>query len=101
MKSIAVVTGGAGFIGSHMVDLLLNNNFRVRMIDNFSGGHLKNINHLKNTSNFSLIEKDIRDLNENDSIFKSVEVIFHFAGLGDIVPSIDFPLKYFDVNSLS
>ena len=48
-KPIAVVTGGAGFIGSHMVDLLLKNNYKVRILDNFSGGHKKNLQHnLKN-----------------------------------------------------
>ena len=43
---IAVVTGGAGFIGSHMVDLLLQNNCKVRVLDNFSGGHKKNLKHM-------------------------------------------------------
>tara|TARA_B100000965_G_scaffold163343_1_gene136100 strand:+ start:8245 stop:9237 length:993 start_codon:yes stop_codon:yes gene_type:complete len=97
-KKTAIVTGGAGFIGSHMVDLLLDYDYEVRAIDNFAGGHLKNINHLKNVSNFFLIEKDIREISEEDLSFKDVDVIFHFAGLGDIVPSIDFPYKYFDVN---
>ncbi len=81
-----------------MVDLLIENDYQVRVIDNFAGGHLKNINHLKDHNNFSLLEIDIRKLSENDLFFKDVNVIFHFAGLGDIVPSIDFPLKYFDVN---
>ena len=53
MKKIALVTGGAGFIGSHMVDLLLKKNFTVRVIDNFVGGHKKNI----------LQHKKIKDLN--------------------------------------
>ena len=49
IKKIAVVTGGAGFIGSHMVDLLVEQNFSVRIIDNLSGGRLQNIqHHLKN-----------------------------------------------------
>ena len=97
-KRIAIVTGGAGFIGSHMVDLLISNDYEVRAIDNFAGGHLKNINHLKNEIYFNLIEEDIRKLSENESYFKNVDVIFHFAGLGDIVPSIDFPNKYFETN---
>ena len=44
-KKIAVVTGGAGFIGSHMVDLLLYKNYQVRVIDNLVGGHKKNLKH--------------------------------------------------------
>ena len=44
-KPIAVVTGGAGFIGSHTVDLLLENDFAVRVVDNFTGGHEKNLAH--------------------------------------------------------
>ena len=44
-KPIAIVTGGAGFIGSHMVDLLIEDNFEVRVIDDLSGGHLENLNH--------------------------------------------------------
>ena len=97
-NKIAIVTGGAGFIGSHMVDLLIENDYEVRVIDNLEGGHLKNINHLKNYKKFFFYEKDIRKILENDSLFRDVNVIFHFAGLGDIVPSIDFPVKYFDVN---
>ena len=51
MKKIAVVTGGAGFIGSHMVDLLLSQNYRVNIIDNLKGGHRKNLIH----HNFQLL----------------------------------------------
>lgn len=48
-KKIAVITGGAGFIGSHVADILLRKNFEVRIIDNLSGGNIKNISkHLKN-----------------------------------------------------
>ena len=50
-KQIAIVTGGAGFIGSHMVDLLIENNFEVRVIDDLSGGHLENLNQHKNNTN--------------------------------------------------
>ena len=48
MKKIAVVTGGAGFIGSHMVDLLISKKYRVHVIDNLSGGHKKNLSHHRN-----------------------------------------------------
>ena len=50
-KPIAIVTGRAGFIGSHMVDLLIEDNFQVRVIDDLSGGHLDNLNQHKNNTN--------------------------------------------------
>ena len=59
-KKIAIVTGGAGFIGSHMVDLLLSKNYQVRIIDNLSGGHKKNLKHCINNPN--LYFKNIRVL---------------------------------------
>lgn len=93
----AIVTGGAGFIGSYMVDKLLNENYKVRIIDNFSGGHEKNLRHIK-SNNLSVLREDICKLNHDDSIFKEVDVIFHFAGLGDVVPSIEKPIDYFNVN---
>ena len=51
----AIVTGGAGFIGSHMVDLLIKNNFNVKVIDNLSDGHKKNLNHLKKIQNLNFL----------------------------------------------
>jgi UDP-glucose 4-epimerase len=97
-KPIAVVTGGAGFIGSHMVDLLLEKGFKVRMIDNLVGGNLVNIHHHKGNPDFVFEERDIRSYEEGDSLFKEVSYVFHFAGIGDIVPSIEKPREYFSVN---
>ena len=94
----AIVTGGAGFIGSHMVDLLLKKGFSVTMLDNFSGGHKKNIKQHQKNRKFKIIKIDIRKLKPNASFFKSVDYVFHFAGIGDIVPSIDKPAEYMDVN---
>ena len=54
-KPIAIVTGGAGFIGSHMVDLLIADNFKVRVIDNLSGGHLDNLKQHRNNTNFFML----------------------------------------------
>ena len=93
----AVVTGGAGFIGSHMVDLLIKENFEVIIIDNLSNGRLENIEHHKNKIKF--IHADIGDY-EIDLIpyFKDVAYVFHYAALADIVPSINNPLKYHKSN---
>ena len=97
-KNIAVVTGGAGFIGSHMVDLLLNEGFKVHVIDNLIGGNRVNIAHHKNNSDFVFEERDIRSYDEGDSLFKDATYVFHFAGIGDIVPSIEKPKDYLSVN---
>ena len=98
MKKIAIVTGGAGFIGSHMVDYLLKKNLKVYVIDNFSGGHQKNLTQHKKNKN--LIVKAPRHLffKPKDRIFKNCSYIFHFAGIGDIVPSIERPSDYMKVN---
>jgi len=97
MNKIAIVTGGAGFIGSHCVDLLLKNNYKVRIIDNLVGGNEKNLDHLKK-SKIEFEKKDIRSIKPNDKIFKDAELVFHFAGIGDIVPSINYPSDYMSVN---
>ena len=98
IKKTALVTGGAGFIGSHMVDLLIKKNFNVIVIDNLSGGHKKNLkNHLKK-SNFKFLNKDICTLDINSLNLNKLDYIFHFAGKGDIVPSIQNPFDYFLTN---
>ena len=94
MKKIAVVTGGAGFIGSHTVDLLLKKKYKVRVIDNFSSGHKKNLNHHNNNKDLDLIQINILEKNKLNKIFKDVDHVFHFAGVGDIVPSIENPTYY-------
>ena len=98
MKRIAVVTGGAGFIGSHMVDLLLKKGFKVKVIDNLTGGRKSNISrHLKN-KNFYFKNVDICKIDLNHVFFKSAKYVFHFAGIGDIVPSIERPIDYLETN---
>ena len=97
-KKIAIVTGGCGFLGSHMVDLLLSKKYEVRVIDNFSSGDLKNIKHNLNNKKLKIFEKDICELKKINSIFKNANYIYHFAGMGDIVPSIDNPSDYVKVN---
>lgn len=95
---IAIVTGGAGFIGSHMVDVLMDRGFTVRVIDNLVGGHLKNLAHLDGNPRLDTHFVDIRDLRPGDAIFDGATYVFHFAGIGDIVPSIENPIEYMLVN---
>lgn len=99
-KKISLVTGGAGFIGSHLVDLLISKNHEVRVLDDLSGGHEKNISHHYSNVNFKFENKNICNLKNNENIFKDVNYIFHLAGRGDIVPSIEKPLEYFQINSI-
>lgn len=98
IRPIAVVTGGAGFIGSHMVDLLVNEGFEVRVIDSLVGGREENIAHLRNDPALIFEHRDIRSFTPDDSLLKGVKYVFHFAGIGDIVPSIERPLEYMSAN---
>jgi UDP-glucose 4-epimerase len=93
-----LVTGGAGFIGSHLADLLIKTGHKVVVIDNLSNGRLNNINHLLDNKNFKFHELDIMNLDEIKPIFKNVDWVFHMAGMADIVPSIESPKKYYDCN---
>ena len=95
---IAVVTGGAGFIGSHMVDLLIERGYRVRVIDNLVGGREANLSQHRGNPDLQFIERDIRSFDPGDSAFDDAGSIFHFAGIGDIVPSIERPAEYMSAN---
>ncbi|HXC79268.1 MAG TPA: NAD-dependent epimerase/dehydratase family protein [Candidatus Acidoferrum sp.] len=95
---VAVVTGGAGFIGSHMVDLLLERDYHVRVVDNLVGGREENLAHLATNSRLAFERRDVRACSPGDSIFKGARVVVHFAGIGDIVPSIEQPLEYMSAN---
>lgn len=97
VRPIAVVTGGAGFIGSHMVDLLIKEGYEVRALDNLAAGREDNIKH---HSNDALVfeQRDIRTVPPEDKLFQGAEYVFHFGGIGDIVPSIERPLDYMSTN---
>lgn len=97
-RPIAVVTGGAGFIGSHMVDLLLDQGYEVRVIDNLSGGHERNLAHHASNTALRLEKEDICNLQPDNAAFKDAKYVFHFAGIGDIVPSIEQPTAYMQTN---
>ncbi|EQA61300.1 SDR family oxidoreductase [Leptospira alexanderi] len=92
----ALVTGGAGFIGSHLVDLLLENKFEVTVLDNFSTGRALNLGHVK--ENIDLVECDLSIQGDWIKKFQSIDCVFHLAALADIVPSIQNPEGYFQSN---
>ncbi len=97
-KPIAVVTGGAGFIGSHMVDLLLEEGYRVRVVDNLSGGRQSNLQQHAHHPDLSCEWKNICELEPHDPLFSGASYVIHFAGIGDIVPSIEKPIDYMSTN---
>ncbi len=95
---LSLVTGAAGFIGSHIVDRLLAEGHRVIGIDNFSGGQPENIAHLKGEDSFDFREMDICEHDALAEAMRNVDRVFHIAGIGDIVPSIEAPLDYHRAN---
>lgn len=94
-----LITGGAGFIGSHTVDELMRAGDKVTVIDNLHGGRIANISQHLGNPDFTFLEQDIRTVDIDSKLFEDIDCIIHFAGLGDIVPSINNPLEYVAVNS--
>jgi UDP-glucose 4-epimerase len=97
-RQVGVVTGGAGFIGSHMVDLLIERGLAVRAIDNLAGGRRENLAQHASNPDFVLEERDVRSYEPGDPLFRGANCVFHFAGIGDIVPSIERPAEYMSAN---
>jgi UDP-glucose 4-epimerase len=93
-----LVTGGAGFIGSHMVDILLDHDYIVRVIDNLIGGRESNLAGQIDNSRLQVDLRDIREVSADDALFKGIDYVVHFAGIGDIVPSIEQPTDYMSAN---
>jgi len=94
----ALVTGGAGFIGSHICELLLSKGHKVIAYDNLTSGRMVNFSGFGNDSAFQFVEGDIRDIDLLNSVFQGVDWVFHLAGMADIVPSIEQPSEYFSTN---
>ena len=94
----ALITGGAGFIGSHLADCLIDSDYEVVVVDNLSIGRLENISHLLEHSKFTFLQADITDFDAIEIVFKDVDWVFHLAALADIVPSIENPTEYYQTN---
>lgn len=97
-KKRAIVTGGAGFIGSHLTNLLLSKEIEVIVIDNFSTGRPENLTHQRQNKKLKIIKADIVNLKSLETYFKNIDWVFHLAALADIVPSIERPLDYHRAN---
>ena len=98
MGKKAVVTGGAGFVGSHLCEALLKKGFEVVAMDDLSTGREQNVNGFAADPAFKLVVADINDQNKVKEHFKGAQYVFHLAALADIVPSIVNPRQYFNSN---
>lgn len=94
----ALVTGGCGFIGSHLVNRLVADGSSVRVIDNLITGRLENLEGVIGSDAVEFMEGDICDPDSVRSAMAGITHVFHLAALADIVPSIDNPMVYFDTN---
>jgi UDP-N-acetylglucosamine/UDP-N-acetyl-alpha-D-glucosaminouronate 4-epimerase len=93
-----LITGGAGFIGSNLIEVLLQQNNKIVCLDNFSTGKRENIAPFATSENFTLIEGDIRDLDSCHNAVKDVEIVLHQAALGSVPRSIKDPVTTNQVN---
>ncbi|WP_405356259.1 SDR family oxidoreductase [Fusobacterium animalis] len=93
-----LVTGGAGFIGSNLVETILKLGYKVRVLDNFSTGKKENIAEFLENKNFELIEGDIRDIEDCQKACIGVDYVLHQAAWGSVPRSIELPLEYEEIN---
>ena len=93
-----VVTGGAGFIGSHLAERLLAEGHRVTVVDNFATGRIENLGGFKDHPGLRVENADVADFERLRPILDGTDWVFHLAGLADIVPSIQRPRDYHAAN---
>jgi UDP-glucose 4-epimerase len=93
-----LITGGAGFIGSHLAELLIAQDHEVTVVDNLTSGRLENLKSIVGHPRFRFANADIRDPAVLQPLFQGMEWVFHLAGLADIVPSIEMPAQYYSTN---
>ena len=96
MKTL--ITGGAGFIGSHLAESLTERGHEVTVVDSLVSGRMQNLDGLVDRPSFNFVKADIRDLDAIRPLFNGVDWVFHLAGLADIVPSIELPMQYYSTN---
>ncbi|MEZ4668949.1 MAG: SDR family oxidoreductase [Anaerolineae bacterium] len=96
MKKIYVVTGGAGFIGSHIAERLLNDGHSVHIVDNFFSGKISNLARL--SGDFHVHQVSITDLSSMRTLFAGVDTVFHHAALASVTQSVDDPLLNHEYN---
>lgn len=97
MKKV-LITGGAGFIGSHLTDECLARGYEVTVLDNLSVGRLRNLEAHRENPRFRFAQVDVAKMEAIQPWFEGVEWVFHLAARADIVPSIQMPLVYHSAN---
>lgn len=98
MMNKALVTGGAGFIGSHIVDKLISDGWNVRIIDNFHSGRIENIEHHKGNLKVEILKGDLKRIKDVENAVKGVDVIFHYAANPEVRVSTTNPEIHFYEN---
>ena len=96
--SVFLVTGGAGFIGSNLCEVLINKGYKVKCLDNLSTGKLKNMDDFINHPNFTFINGDIRDYEVCHKACEDVDYVLHQAAWGSVPRSIEMPQLYEEIN---
>jgi UDP-glucose 4-epimerase len=94
----ALVTGGAGFIGSHLVDRLVSDGWNVRVLDNFSSGRMENIEHQRGSRRVEILKGDLKNLKEVEKAIRGVDVVFHYAANPEVRVSTTNPEIHFNEN---
>lgn len=93
-----LITGGAGFIGSHLCDKYTKEGYTVVCLDNFTSGNLTNVKHLLDYRNFKLMQGDIRDFNLLEKIMRDVDIVFHLAAQVHVDRSCIEPKLTYEAN---
>lgn len=93
-----LITGGAGFIGSHLCDRYTKQGHTVLCLDNFLSGNLMNVKHLLDYNNFKLLKRDIRDSDALESLMQDIDTVFHLAAQAHVDRSYIEPKLTYEVN---
>ena len=96
-----LVTGGAGFIGSHLVDRLISLNNNVIVFDNLISGNLENLDQVKNKENFSFVKGDLLEFDEIEKVLNNVSKVYHLAANPEVRVGETNPKVHFDNNVLA